>query len=192
MHRQKLIRDIENYREKYPLEISVINRLLGFIISTSSCFNRSQADGHITGSAWLVNNDHQVLLTYHKKLQMWLQLGGHADGNASVKDVALREAKEESGISDLKIVLDSVFDIDIHNIPASAKEARHYHYDVRYLISAGDTHHFQISDESIAMAWININDIESYTKETSILKMKEKYLQYQKAVFLKKAVSNND
>ena len=126
MHRQKLIYDLENYRNRYPAETDVIDRLLDFINRTPACFSRSQPDGHITGSAWLVNNDQQVLLTYHKKLRMWLQLGGHADGNTSVMEVALKEAQEESGITELKVILDTIFDIDIHYIPADRRDSSHY------------------------------------------------------------------
>ncbi|MBT4289723.1 MAG: NUDIX hydrolase [Deltaproteobacteria bacterium] len=179
MSRKKLIRDLKEYQVKYPQEISLVNRVIAFIKNTPECFSRSHAEGHITGSAWLVNNHQQVLLTYHKKLHKWIQLGGHADGNPSVLNVALKEAEEESGILDLKLISDAVFDVDIHLIPANSRESSHYHYDIRYLISAGDMKQFKISNESISMAWIDFKDIKSYSKESSLLKMKEKYHQYQ-------------
>ena len=108
MSRKKLIRDLKEYQVKYPQEISLVNRVIAFIKNTPECFSRSHAEGHITGSAWLVNNHQQVLLTYHKKLHKWIQLGGHADGNPSVLNVALKEAEEESGILDLKLISDAV------------------------------------------------------------------------------------
>ena len=177
MSRKKLIRDLKDYQVKYPQEILLVKRMIAFIKNTPECFSRYNTEGHITGSAWLVNNHHQVLLTYHKKLHKWIQLGGHADGNPSILDVALKEAKEESGIFDLKLISDAVFDIDIHLIPANSKESSHYHYDIRYLISAGDVKQFKMSNESISMAWIDIKDIEFYSTENSLLKMKEKYHQ---------------
>lgn len=178
MYRNKILNDLQIYQSVNPKEHTLVKRVTAFIEQTPGCFNRSQVDGHITGSAWIVNNKQQVLLTHHKKLNIWIQLGGHADGNPSVMDVAMMEAKEESGLKHLTLLSETIFDIDVHLIPANKKESSHYHYDIRYLISAGQSAQFNMSDESIDMEWINIDQIGSYTTEDSITKMKTKYLQY--------------
>src|SRR6187551_2058799 len=83
------------------------------------CFHRDHLPGHITGSAWIVDEKKEfVLLTHHAKLNRWLQPGGHADGDENVSGVALREAEEETGIKNFTLLNQGIFDIDIHTIPA--------------------------------------------------------------------------
>jgi len=89
MSAEHLIELLHAYRESYPLESPVIERYLKFVEHHSDCFLRSQLAGHVTGSAWLVNRaGTHVLLTHHRKLNRWLQLGGHADGHTNVLEVA--------------------------------------------------------------------------------------------------------
>ncbi len=139
--------------------------------------------GHITGSAWLVNSTgEQVLLTHHKKLDRWLQLGGHSDGDANTASVALREAQEESGLAvspgyakaDQRLETD-IFDVDVHEIPARKNEPAHYHFDIRFVVQSIGHQHYCVSDESHDLAWVNIAEIESFTQEASILRMQQKW-----------------
>lgn len=116
-------------------------------------------DGHFTGSAWLVSADGQrVLLTHHRKLQRWLQLGGHADGEVDLHQVALREAEEESGLSGLTRE-GGLFDLDRHWIPERTDVPGHWHFDVRYVIRAGSDERFVVNQESLALAWVEIERI---------------------------------
>lgn len=91
-------------------------------------------------------------MTHHRKLDRWLQLGGHADGDRDLPAVALREAEEESGLSDLR-VLPEVFDLDRHWIPERGDVPGHWHYDVRYVVRCDGTEDFVVSDESHDLAW---------------------------------------
>lgn len=119
-------------------------------------FERSCRPGHFTGSAWLVSADgRRVLLTHHRKLGRWLQLGGHADGDPDLAAVALREAEEESGLTGLTVEA-PVFDLDRHWIPARGDEPGHWHYDVRYVVRAGASEDFAVGPESLALAWREI------------------------------------
>jgi 8-oxo-dGTP pyrophosphatase MutT (NUDIX family) len=129
------------------------------LASEPNAYERSRSDAHFTGSAWLVSGDgRRVLLTHHRKLGRWLQLGGHADGDNDLARVALREAEEESGLTGLAIE-GGVFDIDRHLIPARGEEPAHWHYDVRYVVRAGGSEQFAVSPESLALAWWSITDI---------------------------------
>lgn len=129
------------------------------LLADPLAFSRERLAGHFTGSAWLVSQDGQrVLLTHHRKLQRWLQLGGHADGDADLAAVALREAAEESGLRGLSLE-GEVFDLDRHWIPERGEVPGHWHYDVRYVVRAGEDENFAVSEESLALAWVSIEDL---------------------------------
>lgn len=103
-------------------------------------FDRGIAEGHLTGSAFVLSPDGtRVLLLHHRKLDRWLQPGGHADpGEARGEDVALREAREETALEDLALHPSAPrpLDVDVHRIPARGGEPAHDHLDLRYLVTA--------------------------------------------------------
>ena len=132
---------------------------LEFARGHSDCCERTLEFGHFTGSAWLVSaNGEKVLLTHHRKLNRWLQLGGHADGSGDLADVALREAEEESGLIDLRIER-GIFDLDRHRIPARKDEPEHWHYDVRFVVHVGASEEFVVGPESHDLAWREIIEL---------------------------------
>jgi len=177
MHRQAIKQLLTEYGTRYPEESETTDRYQQFVSAHEDCFERSQLAGHITGSAWLLNRaGTHVLLTHHRKLDIWVQLGGHADGDTSPLAVAIREAREESGIASITALSDTLFDIDIHQIPQRKSEPAHYHYDARFLLQTTVTDNFIVSDESHALEWVEITKIESRTTEPSMLRMTRKYI----------------
>jgi len=175
-HRQPLLDSLENYRERHPVEAEVVARYRHFVAEEADCFERSLLKGHVTGSAWIVDpGGTQTLLTHHAKLERWLQLGGHADGESDVAAVALREAREESGIAAFELLGQGIFDIDIHTIPERKGIPEHLHYDVRFLLRAASKE-FVVSEESIDLAWVPLAELEDYTREASMLRMRDKAL----------------
>ena len=170
-----LLEKLNSYRIFDSRDEEQRTRMLAFYSRASDCFKRSLSEGHFTGSAWLVSPDKShVLLTHHKKLDKWLQLGGHADGNPNLFEVAMREAEEESGISALHSFSDEIFDIDIHEIPAHKDTPAHYHYDVRFAVAASYTE-YKLSNESRELKWFPIVSLEDYISEKSVLKMQRKW-----------------
>lgn len=149
--------------------------MMRFISETPDCFERSHAAGHITASAWLLNPaGDKALLTLHRKLGLWLQPGGHADGDTDPLRVALREAEEESGISGIRPLCTDIYDVDIHTIPAhpASGAPEHLHYDVRYLLQAPHEH-FCLSHESKALAWVAPTELPALRPPTdeSVLRL---------------------
>mgnify|MGYP001209773807 FL=1 len=163
---------IDQYILDHPHERAP-SKMLGFLINQSSVFSRKNFLGHFTGSAWIVSPDRsKVLLTHHKKLNKWLQLGGHSDGEKNLLEVAVREAKEESGLKIFKILSEYIFDLDIHKVPQFADEPSHYHYDVRFLLQANPEKELIIANhESHDLAWVPIHKIFNLNSEPSIKRM---------------------
>ncbi len=177
MHRNALLSLILDYRNAHPEEALTIGRFTSFIKQNKDCFKRELETGHLTGSAWLVNLDQtKVLLTHHRKLNRWLQLGGHADGESDILSVAMREAYEESGLNQIIPVKKEIFDLDIHRIPERGKECAHDHYDIRFALQAVGSEDFQVSEESHDLSWIDIVSFHQMTSETSMLRMQNKWL----------------
>jgi 8-oxo-dGTP pyrophosphatase MutT (NUDIX family) len=179
MHRTKIIDLLESYHPTDKEEISHKKKMIAFIKNHADCFSRTNGEGHITASAWVINEDNsKVLLLLHKKLNRWLQLGGHADGETDVTKVALKEAEEESGIEGMKLYNQSIFDIDIHTIPPYKDIPEHLHYDIRFLVKAPHQE-FIKNNESIALEWFSQDEKTFPTKTASMMRMfykwKEKF-----------------
>lgn len=153
-------------------------RLRAFVVKHGlHAFSRDASiGGHVTGSAFLLSRDGaSVLLTHHRKLDRWLQLGGHCDGIADARFVALKEAYEESGLSRIALLSEAVFDIDIHQIPATSRDPAHLHYDLRFLMRA-EAGEARASDESHALAWVPLDRLDAYTQATSVLRLRDRVL----------------
>jgi len=143
----------------------------------SQWWQRATPEGHITGSAWVLNAQRtHALLLHHAKLNCWVQPGGHLDdSDASPAAGALREAVEETGLASLQLASEKLFDVDVHSIPARATEPAHLHYDLRYLIISPDSNVI-ISDESLGARWMALEELTRPGIERSISRMAEKSL----------------
>lgn len=146
-----------------------------FIVSNLDCFERSLLIGHVTASGWIVSeNKQEVLLMHHRKLDRWFQPGGHCDGDPDVLLVAKKEVEEETGVKDPKLLSEGIFDVDIHLIPANAKDPAHNHYDIRFLFEADKNMELVINMESKDVRWIPIQEIAELNDSESILRMVRK------------------
>jgi 8-oxo-dGTP pyrophosphatase MutT (NUDIX family) len=172
----KLRESLSDYVARHPGDIHA-TACLSFLAEAAQPFHREQADGHFTGSAWLVDGSgERVLLTHHRKLNRWLQLGGHADGDSDLASVALREATEESGLTGLCVEPD-IFDVDRHWIPERANEPGHWHYDVRYIVRSSANEMFAVGDESLDLAWVSVEALAtSNDTDESLRRMAHKWL----------------
>ncbi|MFF2199546.1 NUDIX hydrolase [Streptomyces sp. NPDC058145] len=123
-------------------------------------------DGHITASALVIDPERgRVLLTLHRKLRMWLQMGGHCEpGDATLRDAALREATEESGIAGLSLVPGGPVRLDRHPIPPPC----HWHFDVQYAVLAPPGAVQEISDESLDLRWFGYDEVAGVADESVV------------------------
>jgi 8-oxo-dGTP pyrophosphatase MutT (NUDIX family) len=121
-------------------ESADLARIVRFVGEAPDPFDRANPRAHLTGSAFVIAADgSRVLLLHHRKLRRWLQPGGHADpGERTGEGVALREAREETGIEGLELHprAPRPLDVDVHDIPARGEDPPHQHLDLRYLVVA--------------------------------------------------------
>lgn len=129
---------------------------LELLRSDENSANREREEGHFTASAWIVSTDRDVtLLTHHKKLGKWIQLGGHTDGDFDFRHVARKEAEEESGLKSLRLIKQEPIGLDKHLIPEHKGVKAHYHYDVRFLFEADPGETLVVQEaESHELKWV--------------------------------------
>jgi len=150
-------------------EALMTRRTIAFVESEVHCLERDCIQGHLTGSAWVISPDRRrVLLTHHQKLDKWLQLGGHADGDSDLAAVALREAGEESGLENLRLLRTDIFDEDVHEIPARGLVPAHVHYDLRFLIEANPATPLIVTSESRDLQWVVLEKVRHLHHEESL------------------------
>jgi 8-oxo-dGTP pyrophosphatase MutT (NUDIX family) len=179
---EKLLREIENFQPWDQKEAADRQKTIDFIQSTpvEERYVRTNLKGHIVGSALLLSPDMtKTLLTHHGFLNIWVQFGGHADGNPDIAAVALRETQEESGIDDVELLTPYIVDIDVQDIPArpARNEPAHLHYDIRYITRAR-TMDFRISDESHNLKWFSLDELAGMDLEFSMKRMVAKWQDY--------------
>ncbi len=170
---------LSDYRVRWPDEGAAVDLFAELLVDPDNPFRRDRLAGHFTSSAWLVSADGmRVLLTHHRKLGMWLQLGGHADGETDFAAVAMTEAREESGVQDLVLESGAIFDLDRHWIPEHKGVPAHWHYDVRFVVRATGDEAFVVSSESLDLAWRDIASLLDDEKaDASLRRMARKWLE---------------
>ncbi len=179
MHRpdlSELLQLFERFGATDAVAARLAARFRAFVLAHDDCLQRTCAPGHITASAWILSADGaQCLLTHHRKLDRWLQLGGHVDGEVRVERAALREAQEESGMPRFELLAPGgvlqPLDLDVHTIPARPGEPAHDHWDVRFLLRALPDQELVLSSESKALRWIARPQLGALTTEPSVLSL---------------------
>lgn len=142
-----------------PVAAAHRDDVLDFFLDHPDAAERACSDGHLTGSALVVDaTGRRTLLMLHRKLGRWFQPGGHADGNANLAAVALREATEETGIAGLRVALPAI-DVDVHRVAPPGDEP-HLHLDVRYLVLAPQDGREHANEESLALRWVEEADLD--------------------------------
>lgn len=175
----KLLEELRQYQPADSLERQHRQALLDLLsYGTAPLSRHSFVPGHVTASCFiLATGPPRVLLHHHRRLGRWLQMGGHVEPGESVVEAALREGREESGLSDLTLLSDGFIDLDVHDIPAGRGEPDHAHFDVRYAALAEHPEAILLDRaESTDLAWADLEQAISLMNEEAskraILKIK--------------------
>ncbi|MGB5427989.1 MAG: NUDIX hydrolase [Gammaproteobacteria bacterium] len=177
MHRQELLQLLAKHRTRFIDESAYTARAIRFVKAHADCFHRDHWPVHVTGSAWVVSPDRsRILMMHHRKLNQWFQPGGHADGDADILRVALRETAEETGLEarHVRLLHMEVFDVDVHSIAASEHDPQHEHIDIRFLVEIDDSLPVPGNDESHQVLWVRLNDVSVFNNNRSTWRMTEK------------------
>jgi 8-oxo-dGTP pyrophosphatase MutT (NUDIX family) len=177
--RTSLLEHLDAYRPFDATETEMRDRLRAFVARQPQCFERACAEGHITASCWIVDTlaigasqRSRVLLTWHKRLNRWLQMGGHLEPeDTTLLNAALREAREESGLENVLPVSTAIFDLDVHPIPEHKAEPAHDHYDIRFLLEANPAAKLTVSSESRDVEWVPLSGVAALNADASMLRM---------------------
>lgn len=179
-NQENLLKKLQAYTPINALDLENKLQMIQLLVDYPlDCFHRSCLPAHFTASAWILSPAlDQVLLLHHAKLNIWVQPGGHCDAGDCLLSEALREAQEETGLLFLKPLMTSIFDIDIHRIPARGKEPAHKHFDVRFLIQLTQESPLRGNGESLSLGWFPLVRDRLPTSESSIIRMLDKTLQW--------------
>ena len=175
MQRENILNLLTDYNPADQDEIKFKSAMLDFINNNEIISGKQNKSGHLTGSAFITNDDFsEILLLHHAKLDKWLQPGGHSEIGELLSDTAIREAVEETCLSHFRFGQEGIFDVDIHPFPARNGEPEHFHYDIRFLLIADRNQNLQFNSESRNLCWVKLDEIHNYTTSRSILRMVSK------------------
>lgn len=161
MNRQKLIQQLKEYTPFNEQEEMDKSLILNWIEHNADAFYRKNKVAHVTASAWVVNKDRsKVLMVYHNIYQSWSWLGGHADGETDLLSVAIREVKEEAGITNVRPVFEEIYSLESLTVDGHVKNGKyvssHLHFNITYLLEADSKEAVSIkADENSGVAWFS-------------------------------------
>ena len=157
------------YNEQEEVEKNI---MLKFINDFDDVLTRENVYGHFTSSAFVLNKERtKILMIYHKIYNSWAWTGGHCDGDNNLLYVAMKEAKEETGIKNVKPILNDIYSLELISVRGHIKKgkyvASHTHFNVTYLLEADENEEIHIKeDENIGVKWVPIDEILDATSET--------------------------
>ena len=161
MNCQKLINQIKEYKPYNEQEEKDKILILDWIRNNENAFSRENTVAHMTASAWVVNRERtRVLMVYHNIYNSWSWLGGHADGETDLLSVAIREVKEEAGISNVHPVSEEIFSMESLTVDGHVKKGKyvssHLHFNITYFLEADPEEAVSIkADENSGVAWFS-------------------------------------
>ena len=169
------IDDIKNYVPYNEQEKKDKELILNAISNYNNILDRECSIAHITSSGYIVNKSRtKVLMIYHKLYNSWAWTGGHADGDCDLLHVAIKEAKEETGLNDIKVLDENIITLDILPVVPHVKRGKfvsgHLHFCISYSLMADETSETRVKlDENTGVKWIKIDELEKYSNEPYLI-----------------------
>jgi 8-oxo-dGTP pyrophosphatase MutT (NUDIX family) len=175
------IQDIKDYIPYNEEEAQDKNVALLSIEQFDNLLTRENPLIHTSSSGYIVNKDRtKVLMIHHNIYKTWCWTGGHADGDADLLHVAIKEAKEETGVENIRAITPEILSLDILEVIGHFKRGKyvspHLHLSIAYLLEADEDDELKVKeDENSGVAWIPINEIHKYSNESNMIKLYEKF-----------------
>lgn len=172
--------ELSSFSSIDEIEAQDVKVILRYLDVFDDLYSRDNELAHITSSSWILNPTlDRVLMIYHNIYDSWGWCGGHADKDQDLAHVAMKEAKEETGIKDLTQIGNNFFAVDILPVWRHMKRGKpissHQHMNVTYLFIGDDTQElFVKSDENSGVKWIKIDEIAKYVREEDMLPVYDK------------------
>ena len=169
-----LKKQIQNYKPYNEQEKDDQEMMLTYIETFADVLTRENKMCHFTASNWIVNKEKtKVLMAYHNIYQSWAWTGGHADGDCDLLQVALKEAKEETGLKNLKILQNDIYALQILTVDSHVKNGKfvpaHLHLDCCFLLEADEKEALTIKkDENSGVKWVNMSEVLEMTSEKNM------------------------
>lgn len=185
----KLIKTLKEYTPYNSQEATDKEIMLQLLENADDIFTRENTQAHFTASSWIVNEtSDKTLMVYHNIYNSWSWTGGHADGETDLLAVALKEAREETGLDDVKAVSDDIFSIEIITVDGHEKRGSyvpsHLHLNVTYLLQADEADVIRIKpDENSGIQWFALEKaIEASTEPWMVQRVYRKLIEKLKTV----------
>lgn len=177
------INQIKRYKPCNEQEEKDKELILSFIETHPDVLTRENKIAHLTSSGFIVNkNRDKVLMIHHNIYNSWGWTGGHADGEENLLEVALKEAREETGVKSIKPIIEDICSIEVLTVNAHIKNenyiSAHLHMSVAYILEATENEELHIKpDENSGVKWINIDEVNKYVNEEHMKYVYEKLIQ---------------
>ena len=146
--------------------------VLEFMKSNSDCLDRTNLVGHLTTSIWTVNKERtKTLMVYHNIYDSWSWIGGHADGEEKLSEVAMRELQEETGVKNARLVSEDIFSLEVLPVSGHEKKGKyvpsHLHLNITYLAEANENEDLTVNvDENKGVKWFAFDEALQASKES--------------------------